>query len=344
MTDRYRAFLGVEFEMDTVKKVRVRASGEEREIFVIPLIEHKTRVDYDVAMQLLRYMAVIWYDYRKRQESLRKGVSSQKSFRYPAIIPIVYYEGMADWTAGMRLSDRIDTSAADGLAGYIPDFTYKVVQVHGYRNEELKKKHNEMSLLMMLNRIQNPEDYREFLRTSGEYAEEIYGEAPSDIRRVYRDVLWSLFQKMNVPVQEGQELLAKLEESGMGYLFADMEKMDIQAERRNTELARQEAEEAKREANAAKQEASAAKLRLEDANQKLSAANQEANTAKQEANASKQKLEETSGKLNTVFEQLVSICQGECLSRDEAIVCLQERYGLKTADAVWAVKQFWKDS
>ena len=78
VTERYKAFLGVEFEADTVKKVRVRDKEGEREVFVLPLVEHKTDVDYDVAMQLLRYMAVIWYDYKKQQEGLKEGSSGLK--------------------------------------------------------------------------------------------------------------------------------------------------------------------------------------------------------------------------------------------------------------------------
>ena len=66
VTERYHAFLGIEFESDTIKKVCLhQADGTpDREIYVISLIEHKSAVDYDVAMQLFRYMSVIWYDYR----------------------------------------------------------------------------------------------------------------------------------------------------------------------------------------------------------------------------------------------------------------------------------------
>ncbi len=91
-------------------------------------------------------------------------------------------------------------------------------------NEELKEKHNEMSLVMMINRIQSPEDYAEFLRTSRNYVDEIYDGTPEDIRDVYREILWSLFQKMHVPVEEAREKLAEMEESGMGYLFENANK------------------------------------------------------------------------------------------------------------------------
>lgn len=57
--------------------------------------------------------------------------------------------------------------------------------------------------------------------------------------------------KMNVPVGEARQWIRVLETDGMGYLFENMEKMDIQAERENTRIARAEAEAAKAEAKAA---------------------------------------------------------------------------------------------
>ena len=245
MTERYWAFLGIQFEGDTVKKVRIRDGKGERNVFVLPIVEHKTNVDYDVAMQMLRYMTVIWYDYKRQQEDLKAGSTSRKNFRYPPIIPIVYYEGQENWTADIQLSDRI--SLRDGLEEYIPDFKYKLVRVHGYGTDDLKKKRNEMSLVMMINRIQNPEDFTELINSSREYVDEIYNRSTADIKAVYKDILWTLLRKMNVPVEEARDKLARLEESGMGNLFASMEKIDIQEERRNTQLARQDAEAAKQE-------------------------------------------------------------------------------------------------
>lgn len=40
---------------------------------MIALIEHKSTVDYNVTMQLLRYMVYIWEDYEKEQEKLPEG-------------------------------------------------------------------------------------------------------------------------------------------------------------------------------------------------------------------------------------------------------------------------------
>ena len=267
VTERYHAFLGVDFEMDTVKKVRIYLNGREEEVFVIPLIDHKSYIDYDVAMQLFRYMAVIWYDYAKGRNAIKKGVSHTKSFRYPLIIPIVYYEGAERWTADMHFHSRI--AHAELMKEYVPDFIYKTVHIHSYTNEELQAKHDEMALVMLINKIQNAKDYNEFLTTSKEFVDSIYEEASDDIQKVIKEILWSLFMKMNVPTDEAQKMMKLLEESSMGYLFENMEKMDIQAERQNTKIAREEAEILRKELEIAKRNENTVRRKLEDSSEKL---------------------------------------------------------------------------
>ena len=52
---------------------------------------------------------------------------------------------------------------------------------------------------------------------------------------------------MNVPVDEVKEIMGEIGGRGMGYLFENMEKMDIQAERRNTQREKKRADEAEKE-------------------------------------------------------------------------------------------------
>ena len=58
--------------------------------------------------------------------------------------------------------------------------------------------------------------------------------------------------------------------------------------------------------------------------------------------AAGRELKQTSVTLTHVLGQLVAICRGEKLSREETIECLQERYGLDAGNAVSAVEQFWE--
>lgn len=59
---------------------------------------------------------------------------------------------------------------------------------------------------------------------------------------------------MNVPVEEAREMMGEIGGRGMGYLFENMEKMDIQAERRNTQRERERAEAAELEIQRLKRE------------------------------------------------------------------------------------------
>ena len=72
-------------------------SGIGRSLFfIISLIEHKSKVDYNVVMQVFRYMTFIWEDYEKEQERQHPGSSRKKEFKYPPILPVVFYDGTED--------------------------------------------------------------------------------------------------------------------------------------------------------------------------------------------------------------------------------------------------------
>ena len=68
---------------------------------------------------------------------------------------------------------------------------------------------------------------------------------------------------MNVPVDEVKEMMGEIGGRGMGYLFENMEKMDIQAERRNTQREKERADAEKERADAAELEIQRLKKELE---------------------------------------------------------------------------------
>lgn len=66
--------------------------------------------------------------------------------------------------------------------------------------------------------------------------------------------MWALLIKMNVPVDVVKEMMGEIGGHGMGYLFENMEKMDIQAERRNTQREKERADAAELEIQRLKKE------------------------------------------------------------------------------------------
>lgn len=255
ISERFTSIMGTKVEGDTVKRIRLKnPGGEDRVLYAVSLIEHKSDVDYDVAMQLLHYVSNIWRDYARSQRyQTEKGswveANRTKTFRYPPILPIVYYEGPDRWTAGMRLRDRVLT--VEGLEAYIPDFTYHLVGIRDYDNAELLSKADEMSLIMLLNKAQTAEELHGIFDVPAEEINRIVDGTPEHVLEVILDVVYLLCRKVNLSGEETRGVLSQLKEGrNMGYLFENMEHMDIQEERRKTKEAREELERYKEQAAA----------------------------------------------------------------------------------------------
>lgn len=169
-TELFCSYFGVEYEADTIKRVRVRNTSKGKrkfEFYLLSLIEHKSKVDYNVVVQLLKYMVCIWAEYEKNFGTEYKDKVKTKSFRYPPILPIVYYEGTENWTATLHLKDRIFMTEL--FAEYIPDFTYCMINLKDISNEELLEREDEMSLIMLVNKIHSFEDMEKLKVLAEEY-------------------------------------------------------------------------------------------------------------------------------------------------------------------------------
>ena len=113
----------------------------------------------------------------------------------------------------MQIGCRLPARSTFG--DYVPDFQYYLVPVRDYGNKKLLEK-----------------------------ADEVLQETPPHLVDIISNVLYAFLLKENVPVLEAEELVGKVKDKKMAELFEDMEKMDIQAERRKTEEQRQRAENA----------------------------------------------------------------------------------------------------
>ena len=145
---------GGAWDSDSVKKVRLK----DCELFLIAIVEHQSKVHYDMAFKLLRYIVMVLTDYESEQEKKKPGVTHTKEFRYPPILSVVYYEGTDRWTAARNFKDRVYLN--DVLGRYIPDFEYVVVPVASYTNEELIEKKDELSLIMLINKLRSSADFK----------------------------------------------------------------------------------------------------------------------------------------------------------------------------------------
>lgn len=280
VTERFISYFGIEYNADTVKKVHIHPDGEEQEIYVISLIDHKSAVDYNVSMQLLKYMVCIWSEYEKRlkDDTERDGIVENKSFKYPPILPIVYYEGKSPWTADRHLRDRVLLS--DMFSPFIPDYEYIVISDQSYSGDELLERKDEMSLIMFLNKIQDEKELSEFLNIPAVRIDEILHESPKEVIDIIATVVRTLCERINLSTEEKEKCVRKVVNRQMGYLFENMDKIDVQAMRKEVAESRKALEESRK--ILAEQAKKTAEIEKRFAEQEKKNAEQEKKNAEQE--------------------------------------------------------------
>ena len=211
--------------------------NEERDgkpFFLISLIEHKSQVDYNVIMQLLRYMVFIWIDYERemKKQTGNKDIARSKSFRYPPILPIVYYEDSGRWTADMNFADRVMLN--DIFEPFIPQFTYKLIQLNSYTKSELIEKQDELSLVMLINKLQDASEFKD-LELPEDYLKDLSENTPDEVLEIISKVITVMLRKLNLEENEILDFTDQMRERKMGELFENFRGYDVPAVRRESE-------------------------------------------------------------------------------------------------------------
>ena len=235
VSERYVHMFAEERDSDVVKKVKIKNS--EMPFYLISLIEHKSSVEYNVVMQILRYMVYIWEDYEKECEKKQEGISKKKGFKYPPILPIIFYNGSSNWTASLQLKERIYFS--DILAEYIPDYRCMLIPIQKYSNSKIIEKKDELSLLMLINKLGEAADFKELEREiPPEYLRDITANTPEYLLNIMVEVIRGLLSKLNLPREEVDVFVEQVKERKMGDFFSNFKGYDVPATRRE---AREEA-------------------------------------------------------------------------------------------------------
>ena len=159
----------------------------------------------------------------------KKGISSsRKEFQYPPILPIVYYEGTGEWTAAYHLKDRI--FMIDIFQKYIPDFTYELISLHSFSNHEIIENQNEISLILLLNKLQCAEDFKNLPNMQKLW--QMCKNSPEYLVDIITKIFTLLLSKMNLPQEDVEEYIGNIKEGTMPELFENFQKIDIQAARK----------------------------------------------------------------------------------------------------------------
>ena len=216
-------------ESDAIKKIKIKG----QEMFLIAIIEHQSEIHFDMAFRLLRYFVMILTDYAAEQEKLHPGITKTKDFKYPPVLPIVYYEGKQEWSAVQNFKDRVYLN--DVFEEFIPDFKYLVVPLNEYTNQELMEKNDELSLIFLINKLRTSSEFKELKELtdlSPEYVENLNENTPEYLLRIIGKVVGVLLHRLNVPDEEVYHFTDQITRRKFDMMFDSFEAYDVQETRR----------------------------------------------------------------------------------------------------------------
>ena len=140
------------YESDLVYKVNT----EKGSVYLFFLFELQSYNDFTMPFRLLVYMAAVWLDYFKNCD---KDVRRRKTFRLPAVIPIVLHNGENSWTAFRRFKEMIDRAELFGSC--VVDFEYVLVSVKELDIMQIKQSNTLVDNILLADKKQTRKEWTE---------------------------------------------------------------------------------------------------------------------------------------------------------------------------------------
>ena len=225
-------------DSDTIKKITLNSSEN---VFVISVLEHESEVNYTSAFKMLTYIDYILLEYVKENDkkykeevdkygSTKLKLSTSKDFKYPPVFPIVFFDGVGQWTSERNFFDKTDMNNIFGK--YIPKFEYELVNLNDYSQNDLVEFNNALSLLLIVDKIRTAEDIKKLKELPEQFIEEMSKKVPESFLKIFRDCIELLLRKINAPIEEIAEVTRKIYERRFNDMFNIIDRYDVQATRK----------------------------------------------------------------------------------------------------------------
>ena len=162
----------------------------------------------------------------------QKGINFTKAFRYPPVLPIVFYDGTERWTSALDFKDR--TALSDLLGAYIPSFQYIVVPLSDFSNQELIDKQDELSLIMLIDKLRNSAEFHKLREIPEEYLENLSQHSPESLLKLIAKNYLSFSASSECSTGRKSANSGSIERRNFTMLFENFEAYDVQAERKKS--------------------------------------------------------------------------------------------------------------
>ena len=208
ISERLISLVSEQKDGDTIKRINL---DDGKSLFVIAIVEHESKVNFRAPFKMLLYIALILNDYEKEVNKDTK-ITHAKDFKYPPILPIIFYDGESEWTAETNFFNR--TEMSEIFAKYIPNFEYELVSLKDYSFADLAEFGDTLSLFMMVDKLKTAEAFSELGKLPKEYIERLKDmNVPPHLKELLVKVITVLLRKIDVPQDEIDVLVERIDET-----------------------------------------------------------------------------------------------------------------------------------
>lgn len=123
---------------ETTSDIIYKIKRNQRESFVVILMEFKSTVERFMSLHLANYITNFYMDYVESTPNVKL---------LPPVFPILLYNGDKEWTAPTKISEVIEDSRL--LGRYALNFEYFAIPINKYDKEYLSRIKNVVSLLFL---------------------------------------------------------------------------------------------------------------------------------------------------------------------------------------------------
>ena len=227
MTERFLPLFQDNKDSGTVKRINLKGSGP---LFVIAIVEHESQVNFRTSFKMLQYITLVLTEYEKDANKENRNASKAKNFKFPPVLPIVFYDGVGNWSAETNFLDR--TELSDVFYKYIPKFEYALVSINQYEVSDLVQFGNALSLIMIIDKIQTVDGLSLLTKLPPDYIAKLQLNIPPHLDKLLADVITVLLKRINVPNEEISEITEHIYQRRLNEMFNFIEDYDVQETRR----------------------------------------------------------------------------------------------------------------
>jgi hypothetical protein len=183
-------------DADTVKRVKLRGKPP---LFIITILEHESKVNFRTPFKLLLYISLVLDKYEKEVQKEYTDIIFTKGFRYPLVLPIVFYDGEEPWTAARNLAAR--TEMGDLFHKYIPTFEYILVSLKDHSIEDVQRFADVLGVFMLMDKASDT-NAEEILRALNIYIEKTGLKIPENQHKLITDNVQVMLNRLSIPQEE----------------------------------------------------------------------------------------------------------------------------------------------